>query len=61
MATFWRELLIRFTVCSLYAPNFEKIGKHIGFGLSICLYEFVCVGDSRSRLETSLYRFLMDK
>ena len=21
-----------------YAPNFEKVGGHIGFGLSVCMY-----------------------
>ena len=24
-----------------YAPNFEKVGGHIGFGLSVCMY--VCM------------------
>ena len=22
----------------VYAPNFEKVGGHIGFGLSVCMY-----------------------
>ena len=35
-----------------YAPNFEKVGGHIGFGLSVRMY--VCMYScSRYRLETS--------
>ena len=28
-----------------YAPNFEKVGGHIGFGLSVCMYVrmYVCI------------------
>ena len=26
-------------VCCYYAPNFEKVGGHIGFGLSVCMYK----------------------
>ena len=26
---------------TFYAPNFEKVGGHIGFGLSVCMY--VCM------------------
>ena len=28
-----------------YAPNFEKVGGHIGFGLSVCMYvrTYVCM------------------
>ena len=28
-----------------YAPNFKKVGGHIGFGLSVCLYVrmYVCM------------------
>ena len=28
-----------------YAPNFEKVGGHIGFGLSVCMYVrmYVCM------------------
>ena len=38
-------------ICN-YAPNFEKVGGHIGFGLSVCMY--VCMYScSRYRLETS--------
>ena len=29
------------TVFTFYAPNFEKVGGHIGFGLSVCMY--VCM------------------
>ena len=43
-----------------YAPNFEKVGGHIGFGLSVCMYvrTYVCMyvcmySCSRYRLETS--------
>ena len=30
---------------SYYAPNFEKVGGHIGFGLSVCMYVrmYVCI------------------
>ena len=28
-------------LCSLYAPTFEKVGEHIGFGLSVFMY--VCM------------------
>ena len=30
---------------SFYAPNFEKVGGHIGFGLSVCMYVrmYVCI------------------
>ena len=27
-----------------YAPNFEKVGGHIGFGLSVCVCVCVCLG-----------------
>ena len=29
----------------VYAPNFEKVGGHIGFGLSVCMYvcTYVCM------------------
>ena len=39
-----------------YAPNFEKVGGHIGFGLAVCMYVrmYVCMYScSRYRLETS--------
>ena len=39
-----------------YAPNFEKMGGHIGFGLSVRMYVcmYVCMYScSRYRLETS--------
>ena len=34
---------------AFYAPNFEKVGGHIGFGLSVCMYvgmyvrTYVCI------------------
>ena len=30
---------------NFYAPNFEKVGGHIGFGLSVCMYVrmYVCI------------------
>ena len=33
------------TTGSFYAPNFEKVGGHIGFGLSVCMYvcTYVCM------------------
>ena len=36
------DLLIART---FYAPNFEKVGGHIGFGLSVCMYVrmYVCI------------------
>ena len=41
-------MIIHKTVCLpffLYAPNFEKVGGHIGFGLSVCMYvcTYVCM------------------
>ena len=29
------------TLLHFYAPNFEKVGGHIGFGLSVCMYVFM--------------------
>ena len=44
------------THCKLgnYAPNFEKVGGYIGFGLSVCMCVCVCMYScSRYSLETS--------
>ena len=41
-----RKLVVCIIVESLsYAPNFEKVGGHIGFGLSVCMYvcTYVCM------------------
>ena len=52
-------MLLYYFLC-VYAPNFEKVGGHIGFGLSVCIYVcmYVCMSVcmyscSRYRLETS--------
>ena len=37
---------------NFYAPNFEKVGDILDFGLSVCVFECV-YGASRYRLETS--------
>ena len=49
-----------FNAIHYYAPNFEKVGGHIGFGLSVCMHvcmyvcTYVCMYScSRYRLETS--------